>query len=212
MIYQHNNGCYNPYAQQHCLHMLLLHTRHYCWSWFFVWYHLHKIWYNYSMIASYSKNSQLKQTYWNRKKSWSYCLKIHDLLAQHWLLQSVCSTIFPVHAAPPHSASCLVLILCLVPLPQVLVQLLHDCQLSHKQSSKTFAIMIEYNAVKSLLRNLLEQHWVLQFICSILFPEQAVPPHNTSCTLLRLLSLVPLPQLLVQLLQDCQVPHKQSTK
>ena len=66
--------------------------------------------------------------------------------------------------------------------------------------------------MKSNFRYLPEQHWVLQFICSILFPEQAVPPHNTSCTLLRLLSLVPLPQLLVQLLQDCQVSHKQSTK
>ena len=42
----------------------------------------------------------------------------------------------PAHAAPPHMATCLVLLLCLVPIPQYSEQLLHDCQLFHEQSTE----------------------------------------------------------------------------
>ena len=66
------------------------------------------------------------------------CWKKCDLPGQHWLLQSVCSTASPLHAAPPHSASCLFLILSLVPPPQDLVQVLHACQVSHEQSTEIF--------------------------------------------------------------------------
>ena len=67
--------------------------------------------------------------------------KIHDLPAQQWMLQSVCSTALPVHAAPPHMALFLVLVFCFVPPPQDLVQLLHDCQLFQEQSTEMDILM-----------------------------------------------------------------------
>ena len=47
-----------------------------------------------------------------------------------------CSEGLPTHAVPPHMATSLVLLLCLVPVPQYAEQLLHDCQLFHEQSTE----------------------------------------------------------------------------